>query len=241
MHFLGLSPLYLVSLSLLLQGVLGASPLYHICSTTQNYTSNGTYETNLNKLMASLSHRVPHSGFGHVSVGQEPNRVYGLGLCRGDVSSTDCKTCIANAKTQILQSCPNDKGAIVWYDYCLLKYSNDDFFGKIDTTNKVYMCNTQNVSDPATFNSKVRELLNQVATKAHHGSKMYATGQLVLDGSEKLYGLAQCTRDLSRANCKKCLDDAINDLPTSCDGKRGGRVVGGSCNIRYELYPFVSS
>ncbi|XP_043687397.1 cysteine-rich repeat secretory protein 38-like [Telopea speciosissima] len=244
-YLLGLSPLHLLSLALLLQVVLGEnSYLSHICSNFDNYTSNGTYETNLNNLMTSLSYSVPRSrGFGYVTVGKDPDRVYGLGLCRGDVSSTDCKTCIVDAKTQILKSCSNEKEAIIWYDHCLLKYSNSDFFGKIDTKYKVYMYDTQNVSDPASFNYKVRELLNEVATDAYddHNSKLYATGELVIDGSEKLYGLAQCTRDLSRANCKECLDDAISDLPSCCDGKQGGRILGGSCNIRYELYSFVNS
>ncbi|XP_042520960.1 cysteine-rich repeat secretory protein 38-like [Macadamia integrifolia] len=241
MNPLRFSPLHLLSLALLLQVVLGADPLYHFCSNSKNYTSNGTYETNLNKLMDSLYYSVPPTGFGLDSVGKDPNRVYGLGLCRGDVSSSDCKSCIADANPELRKRCPNDKEAIIWYDYCLLKYSYDDFFGEIDTKYIFYMWNTQNVSDPTTFNSKVRELLNQIATQAYHTSKLYATGELVLGGSEKLYGLVQCTRDLSSASCKKCLDSAISDLPYCCDGKRGGRVVGGSCNFRYELYAFVNS
>ncbi|KAJ4975237.1 hypothetical protein NE237_000343 [Protea cynaroides] len=242
MHFLKLSPLLLLSLALLLQGVLGADPLYHFCSTTSgNYTSNGTYETNLKKLMASLFYKVPSTGFGVDSVGQYPDRVYGLGLCRGDVSSADCKSCIVDASSEILKLCPNDKEAIIWYDYCELKYSNDDFFGKIDTKYKFYMWNTATVNDSASFNNNTKELLTQVATQAYHSSKLYATGEKVIDDSRKLYGLAQCTRDLSSEYCKECLDDAISDLPSCCDGKEGGRVVGGSCNFRYELYSFVNS
>ncbi|XP_042520786.1 cysteine-rich repeat secretory protein 38-like [Macadamia integrifolia] len=234
------SPLRLLSLALLLQVVLGADPLYHFCSNSKNYTSNGTYETNLNKLMDSLYYSVPPTGFGLDSVGKDPNRVYGLGLCRGDVSSSDCKSCIADANPELRKRCPNDKEAIIWYDYCLLKYSYDNFFGKINTRNIFYLWNPYNAIDPTTFNSKVRELLNQT-TQACHSSKLYATGELVVDGSEKLYGLAQCTRDLSKAQCMKCLDDAISDLPYCCDGKQGGRVIGGSCNFRYELYSFVIS
>ncbi|KAL8222739.1 hypothetical protein R6Q57_020140 [Mikania cordata] len=47
--------------------------------------------------------------------------------------------------------------------------------------------------------------------------------------------------DLSSGACKTFLDDAINILPSCCDGKEGGRVVGGSCNIRYEIYSFVNA
>ncbi|KAI3868641.1 hypothetical protein MKX03_013151 [Papaver bracteatum] len=72
--------------------------------------------------------------------------------------------------------------------------------------------------------------------------KLFATGEMALRGysDEKLYGLVQCSRDLSSSDCKKCLDDAVSHLPNCCDGKRGGRVIGGSCNIRYELYTLFS-
>ena len=58
---------------------------------------------------------------------------------------------------------------------------------------------------------------------------MYAVGELELEESKKLYGLTQCSRDLSSSDYKKCLDDSVSELPSCCDGK-GGRVVGGSCN-----------
>ncbi|KAG2371627.1 Cysteine-rich repeat secretory protein [Vigna angularis] len=109
----------------------------------------------------------------------------------------------------------------------------------IDYTNRFYMWNLNNVSDPSSFNYKTRELLSQLAEKAYVTSNFYATGEVYLENSVTLYGLTQCTRDLSSNDCKKCLDDAIDELPNCCDGKEGGRVVSGSCNFRYEIYPFV--
>ena len=77
------------------------------------------------------------------------------------------------------------------------------------------------------------------AASGGSSSKMYATGELELEAPRKLYGLVQCTRDLSGSDCKKCLDEAISELPICCDGKRSGRVPGGSCNVRYELNSFL--
>ena len=130
---------------------------------------------------------------------------------------------------------------VIRYDNCLLKYSNLHFFGKIDYQNRFYMWNLRNVSNPVWFNQKTKNLLSQLSEEAYVAPKMYATGELELGESEKLYGLVQCTRDLSTVDCKKCLDGAISELPNCCDGKEGGRVVGGSCNFRYEIYPFVNS
>ena len=149
--------------------------------------------------------------------------------------------CVNEASNEIHKLCPHDKGAIIWYDNCLLKYSNKDFLGQIDNDNWFSLLNVQNVSEPPIFNQKTRELLSQLAKDASFTTKKYAIGELELGKSTKLYGLAQCTWDLSTVECLQCLDDAIGQLPSCCDGKEGGRVVGGSCNIRYEIYPFISA
>ena len=100
---------------------------------------------------------------------------------------------------------------------------------------------TTTVSEPAPFNKKTKELLSQLTNKAQATPKLFATGERELGKSTKLYGLVQCTRDLSSAVCKKCLDGIIGELPSCCDGKQGGRVVSGSCNFIYEIYPFVNA
>ncbi|KAK7858486.1 antimicrobial ginkbilobin-2-like protein [Quercus suber] len=146
-----------------------------------------------------------------------------------------------SASNEIHRLCPYDKGAIIWYDNCLLKYSNKNFLGQIDNENLFSLLNVQNVSDPTIFNQKTRELLSQLATEASVTTKKYAAGHIELGESTNVYGLAQCTWDLSSNDCFQCLEDAIGQLPSCCDGKEGGRVVGGSCNIRYEIYPFLSS
>lgn len=229
----------------LVQTALGADPLFHFCSNTGNFSAYDPYESNLNKLTAYLSVQTPPSGFGKGTTGGSQNKpnesAYGLALCRGDVSTPDCETCVVSAGSEIRKRCPHQKGAIIWYDNCLLKYSNREFFGQIDNQNAFYMWNVNVVSDPATFNQKTKELLSRLANEAYATPKLYATGEMQLYESQKLYGLTQCTRDLSSSDCKKCLDDIIGDLPSCCDGKEGGRVVSGSCNFRYEIYPFVNA
>ncbi|KAF7116592.1 hypothetical protein RHSIM_RhsimUnG0023600 [Rhododendron simsii] len=235
------SPLYLLSLTLLLQIAIGTNPLFHFCSSSGNFAANGPYEANLNTLMSYLYLTAPLTGFASGSVGQSYNQANGLALCRGDVNTTDCRSCLAEAGSEIRTLCPYNEAAIIWYDECELKYSNLDFFGKIDNENKFYMWNLKNVSDPIYFNENTKELLRKLAEEAYGSPKMYASGELKIGEDEKLYGLVQCTRDLSSIDCKKCIDEAISELPSCCDGKEGGRVMGGSCNARYEIYPFVNA
>ncbi|KAJ7981336.1 Cysteine-rich repeat secretory protein [Quillaja saponaria] len=234
--------LLLISLALLLQTGFGAIPLFSSCSS-ENITTHNPYESNLKTLIRFLNYKTPPTGFGLGSVGQYPNKAHGLALCRGDVSTSDCKTCVKEATREIQNCCPNSKHrSFIYYDNCMVKYMDEDFFGQIDNVNKFYLLNPKNVSEPTTFNYKTKTLLSQLADKASLiGTKLYATGEVELEESKKLYGLIQCTRDLSREDCQKCLDDAISDLPNCCDGKEGGRVVGASCNIRYEIYPFFKA
>ncbi|KAG6742565.1 hypothetical protein POTOM_053437 [Populus tomentosa] len=189
--------------------IMNRSPNFHFCSSPENFTANGPYESNLNKLTSYLYYKAPPTGFGKGSRGHTPDQTYGLALCRGDVSTSDCKTCVVEASSEIRKRCPYNKAAIIWYDNCLLKYSNNGFFGQIDTGNKFYMWNVHVVSEPAPFNEKTKELLSQLANEAQATPKLFATGERELGKSTKLYGLVQCTGDLSSAVCKKCLDGII--------------------------------
>ncbi|KAH0706730.1 hypothetical protein KY289_011806 [Solanum tuberosum] len=107
--------------------------------------------------------------------------------------------------------------------------------------NKFYMWNVRVVKNPKYFNAKTKELLGNLAANAYKTSNLYATGEMEIEENKKLYGLVQCTRDLSNEDCKKCLDGIINELPSCCDGKEGGRVISGSCNFIYEIYPFINT
>ncbi|KAK4845957.1 hypothetical protein QYF36_011162 [Acer negundo] len=191
------SSLYLLAFAFLLQTAFGADPLFHFCSSSENFTANGPYEANLNKLAGYLYYQAPPTGFAKGTLGENPNQANGLALCRGDVPSSDCKTCVVEASSEIRKRCPKNKAAIIWYDNCLFKYTDKDFFGQIDNQNKFYMWNVKVVSEPEAFNQNTKELLSQLAKEAQATSKLYAVGEVKLGESEKLYGLTQCTRDLS--------------------------------------------
>ncbi|XP_061363083.1 cysteine-rich repeat secretory protein 38-like [Gastrolobium bilobum] len=152
--------LFSLTLVLLLQTSFEADPLFHSCSSSEIFTSNTPYESNLKTLINSLIYKTPSTGFGVSSVGQyESQPVYGLALCRVDVSPTECKTCVIEATKEILNLCPYNKGAIIWYDNCLFKYLDTDFISKIDEANKFSLLNVQDVSDPNMFNYMTKELL----------------------------------------------------------------------------------
>ena len=52
------STLYVLTFGLLLHTVFGADPIFQICQTSDNFTTNNPYVSNLNKLMCDLAYKV---------------------------------------------------------------------------------------------------------------------------------------------------------------------------------------
>eukprot|EP00268_Persea_americana_P065588 TRINITY_DN8782_c0_g2_i4.p1 TRINITY_DN8782_c0_g2~~TRINITY_DN8782_c0_g2_i4.p1 ORF type:complete len:147 (+),score=18.18 TRINITY_DN8782_c0_g2_i4:174-614(+) len=98
MHFLISKPLqylFLSSLIILLHfSTVTAFPLYSSCGVTGNYTNNSTFATNLDLLLSSLASNGATTGFANDTVGKDPDQVYGLVLCRGDVAVEGCRACL---------------------------------------------------------------------------------------------------------------------------------------------------
>ncbi|RXH86001.1 hypothetical protein DVH24_017054 [Malus domestica] len=218
--------------------------LFTYCPNTTTFTPNSTFQSNVNRLLSNLSSNANRSsnGFYNVTVQTTNNAVYGLFLCRGDVVGTDaCGTCVANATAVARQRCPVEKRVVIWYDECMLRYSNESFFSTVTDWPGLYMRSTQNATDPTfQFNKVIEASVNQAASEAVGDADKFGTNQANVTGLISVYSLGQCTQDLSAMDCNRCLRRAIALLPGCCYGRLGGRYVFPSCNVRYEVYPFYA-
>lgn len=222
--------------------------LYHFCPNTTTFTRNSVYQSNLNLLLSNISSNATRgnkflNGFYIATVGQEPNKVYGMFLCRGDQTTSACKNCVNFATSDVTRRCPVEKETVIWYDECLLRYSNDFFFSTMSTEPIIMLSNSQNVTkDPSNttkiLDQEVWNLMNKTSNEALDSPKMFGTAKENSTDFQTLYSLAQCSPDLSRGDCSSCIRQAIPNLVTCCSEKQGGRVLYPSCNIRYELYRF---
>ncbi|XP_019163171.1 PREDICTED: cysteine-rich receptor-like protein kinase 25 [Ipomoea nil] len=220
---------------------VSSQPLSYYCPNTTTYTPNSTYQANLNSLLSTLSSNgTRENGFYSFTAGggrdNSRDTAYGLFMCRGDVSTSDCGACVRNAIREILQLCPNERAAVVWYDFCMLRYSNSSMFGRADQSPLLNSYNTQNDSQLARFMDAVGNTLNQMATRAAGGrsGKKFATQEANFTAFERIYSLGQCTPDLSELDCQSCLGAAIQRLPGCCYSALGARTLFPSCNVRDE-------
>ncbi|KAG9454226.1 hypothetical protein H6P81_007130 [Aristolochia fimbriata] len=217
-----------------------AHPLYFNCSDGDNFAPSSPFASNLNLLLRSLASAGSTTGFNWGSFGRYPDQVYGLVLCRGDTTPELCRKCIDNATREISLYCPRKRGASAWYDNCRLRYSNTNFSSSVDYGSKFVKGSNEDIMDPDRFYMVLVQMMNDLALAAAADPGRFATKAVDVNGSSKIYGLVQCTPTLPGGNCYRCLQQQISELRTCCDGKVGGRILGGDCNLRHELYLFYN-
>ncbi|XAR65593.1 Non-specific serine/threonine protein kinase [Bertholletia excelsa] len=217
------------------------------CPNDTTYTPNSTYEANLKLLFSALSsNSTAVNGFHNSTIGRDPPDVaYGLFLCRGDISTTACQDCVSVAIGNVSGNCPNSKEAILWYDQCMLRFSDQSIFSRSDNMVEQTIPDGHNASDVNKFNEVVEAVMDDLRTRASSSGsvKKFATGQKNLPsqavvGASTLFGLAQCTPDLTELGCNQCLHDGVISL---LSGSRGGVALFPSCNVRYEVYQFYNA
>ncbi|KAK6124434.1 hypothetical protein DH2020_041811 [Rehmannia glutinosa] len=213
-----------------------------ICLNNGNYTNNSTYKDNLNAVISSLPTYIDGNGFYNASVGQNPDRANAIALCRGDVQLPTCHECIQNIIADLLTQCPNQKQAMEWYDQCMLRYSNENILGTLVTSPGVWAWSVMNATSYDLFKADLGTLLDNLRGRAASGGPLrkVAAANVTAPDFQSIFALVQCTPDLSSEDCSRCLIEAALDIPSCCDGKRGGRVFWPSCNIRFETYSFYN-
>ncbi|KAL3345497.1 hypothetical protein AABB24_024458 [Solanum stoloniferum] len=207
------------------------------------YPPNGTYHTNLNTLLSSLSRNIDSDGFYNATVGQDQDRVSAIGQCRADVELQTCRSCINNATRLILEKCPSKKSAFGIYDMCLIRYSNESFIGTMSTDPRFIYYFLGNFSDPQLFfNQYLTPVLTSLRTQTSAGGKRkFAANVFSAPDFQTIHALVQCTADLSAQGCYNCLSAVYSSLPDcECYAKRGNYHLMPSCIVRYEPYSFFN-
>jgi hypothetical protein len=217
---------------------------------SSDFMPNGTYQAHLNFIAATLPKNASKSPdlFATIVVGTIPEQVWAMGLCRGDFNATECFGCLTQAFRDLPGYCSYDKDASIYYDPCMVHYSDvhalpdDDTGPMLDT---YVALNTQTItSDPGKFILLLAVLVNATADyAAYNSTRRFATGEADTSFDPefpKVYTLAQCTPDQTPAQCRKCLSRLISQSLDGFQNLIGGRVLAVSCTYRYESAPFYN-
>ncbi|KAL6871523.1 hypothetical protein ACP4OV_014352 [Aristida adscensionis] len=193
-----------------------AATMAPICDGA-SYVANGTFQANLNILATVIPANASASpeGFANNSAGAAPDQANALALCRGDTSSSSCAACVAAAFRDAQRACPLDKGVTVFRDACVLRYAGIRFLDFLNEDHWLVSELVPNVdSGPGSVNAPdawftaavtaiFTALADRAATPGNSTRKYFATAEMDFD--PKIYGLAQCTPDVTPDQCRGCL------------------------------------
>ncbi|CAN6219093.1 unnamed protein product [Urochloa humidicola] len=213
----------------------------------KTFKANSKYQANLNLVAATLPRNASASGslFATASAGVAPDRVWAMGLCRGDSDAASCLACLTQGFQDLPNACSYDKDATIYYDACILHYSDARVLSAADTgpSAETYaMGFLVNISSDAAvpYGRVVAALVNATAERAAGDPKRrFATGEADFgeDGFSKVYALAQCARDWTAAQCRECLAGIIADtvgVGKLFENDLAPRALGLNCSFRYE-------
>ncbi|KVH88330.1 Concanavalin A-like lectin/glucanase, subgroup [Cynara cardunculus var. scolymus] len=233
-----ISALFLLQ-AIIINGAIAQSPDFGIykCRNNTNFTTL-TYPKTLEAALASLTGNVAiHGGFYHSSAGNNTDTpVNAVALCRGDIGPQDCEDCVKSSIPSLRRNCPNQKQAAAWYTNCMVRYSDHNILGVIDNWTFYELWNTAIVSDVDEFNKALNNLATRLQPEAAGGDsfRKMAVGNITFGpDSWTIYGMMQCTPDLSRDQCRECLNDTITGIHSCCSGSVAARVFYPNCFFRY--------
>ncbi|XP_045787188.1 putative receptor-like protein kinase At4g00960 [Trifolium pratense] len=232
--------------SIIVSQAKAGDPVY--CDSSRgNYTTNSIYDNNLKTVLSSFySHTEINYGFYNFSYGQDPDKAYAIGVCRGDVKPNDCRRNLNNSIGYLREQCPNQKEAIVWAGDNTLWYSSRSIFGIVETNPTQYLIYERDASNADEYPQALSNLMGYLLFIAASGDsrQKYAADSLTLNDPANfatIYAYVQCMPDLSQQECTTCLFHPISEIQKCCNGRMGGNIFKPSCRIRFEPYRFFNS
>ncbi|KAK1420046.1 hypothetical protein QVD17_21346 [Tagetes erecta] len=199
----------------------------------------------LNQLMESFKKSSKFNGFYHTqaAAGNKSEEVVSAHfLCPPNIHLDYCTCCVKNTITILRKKCTKHNEGVAWDSYpyidCMVRYTTgrkilsvlDDWaWHRIPDVNYVKTLNLQK-----TLDSMTGKLTEKAA--GGDGVKKFAGDKVNYDGNEHvLYVSAQCTPDISKQDCIKCLTKATVEMRNCCSSKPlfGGSVLSTNCCLRY--------
>ncbi|CAH9095442.1 unnamed protein product [Cuscuta europaea] len=205
--------------------------IYGGCSPTK-FNPGTVYESNVNSALTSLVNSADSVSFNKFKTSlpgsTQPDVIYSLYQCRGDLSVSDCRSCVARAVSQLGSLCVDTSGGALQLDGCFVKYDNISFFGAADTAEVIHKCGPS-ISSSSDETTSRYTVLTGLSTAGQY-FRVFGYG--------RVQGMAQCTQDVDSSACQNCLSEAIGRLKSECGFASWGYVYLVKCYARYSEHGF---
>ncbi|KAI3495234.1 hypothetical protein L1887_37474 [Cichorium endivia] len=218
------------------------------CNNSRNFTSTAYLNTVQAALSSLPGNTADNREFFNSSAGNNTDeQVNAIAVCRGYIGREACRKCMIDSIKLLPHNCPNQKEAAAWYQACMVRYSDRKILGVLDTWSPHKVATSATADNISEFNKALTNLTTRLQAKAAGGDsfRKLAVGNVTYgEDSLTIYALMQCSPDLSREQCNKCLNSAITELHDCCSSNVAARVFSTNCIVRYasdEFYDDATS
>ncbi|XP_008649307.1 plasmodesmata-located protein 6 isoform X1 [Zea mays] len=201
--------------------------VYAGCSQGR-YDPGSQYAADVDTALSSL---VNSAGFVAYANYTSPGQLVGVYQCRSDLPAAVCGGCVRSAVSKLSSLCNAAAGAAVQLRACFVRYGNDSFLGRQDTTVLFKKCGGGESAGGDTGVVAMRDaalgaLVAAAAPGAGEGS--YRAG-----AAGYVQAMSQCVGDLGAKACTDCVSAAASQLKAGCGYASAGEVYLGKCYARF--------
>ncbi|KAI3495238.1 hypothetical protein L1887_37481 [Cichorium endivia] len=213
------------------------------CRNTGTYTTRSDYARNLKVALNAVGMmKKVNGGFYNSSYGGN-EAAYALALC-SDVAHKwggDCNDCVTKLSILVSIKCLDEKEAVIWDSNCMVRYSDRKSFGVLADWGWNLLPERGGAPDIAPFDNVVIKLATRLQGETAGGdnTKKAAPGTMTYPPyGVTIYGAMQCTPDLSKELCSKCLQSILLVHHPCCSGRTTVRMCSPNCFFSYRVQDF---
>ncbi|TKY62316.1 Cysteine-rich repeat secretory protein 3 [Spatholobus suberectus] len=186
------------------------------------------YSQNLKPLLDSLVAESAQKGFAATT----QNALSGAYQCRGDLTNSDCYSCVSKIPGMLDRLCGDVVAARVQLSGCYLRYEVAGF-KQVPPTQMLYkVCGSRKVGDGGGFEARRDSAFEMVENGVQSSGSLFYTGSY-----QSLYVLGQCEGDLGNADCGACVKSAAEQSKVECGDSISAQIYLHNCYISYSFYP----
>ncbi|GMI69269.1 plasmodesmata-located protein 1, PLASMODESMATA-LOCATED PROTEIN 1A [Hibiscus trionum] len=210
------------------------------CADQKFQDASEVYLQNLKSLMSTLVSQSSEKPFSAASSGADPYAITGLYQCRGDLTITQCYTCVSRIPEMSDKLCGKAVAARVQLTGCYLRYEIVGF-KQVPGTEFLYKACGSSKASGTEFESRRDAAFNTAENGVKSGgNSLFYAGQY-----QSVYVLGQCEGDLGTSDCGDCVKSAFETAKNGCGDSVSGQVYLHKCYISYSYHsngvPTISS
>ncbi|KAK8557619.1 hypothetical protein V6N13_007976 [Hibiscus sabdariffa] len=203
------------------------------CADQKFQDPSGVYSQNLKTLLQTLVSQSSQRSFSTAASGEDANAITGLYQCRGDLTTSQCYSCVSKTSELSDKLCGQAVAARVQLSGCYLRYEVAGFKQVPETEFLYKVCGSSSQASVRTeFESRRDTAFNMAEDGVKSGSSLFYTGDY-----QSVYVLGQCEGDLGTADCGDCVKTAFETAKQDCGDSVSAQVYLDKCYISYSYYP----